>query len=102
MFPLFGLVRGVYLMNFHCAAYLDCYGSPFSLSASDELVTIIASLYINAVVYMLVGAYLDQVLPAQYGVPRHPCFCIPRALRCRRGAERRQGCVARAAAASYR
>lgn len=36
-FPLFGLVRGVYLLNYQCAAKLDCYGPPSSLAPDDEL-----------------------------------------------------------------
>ena len=36
-FPLFSLVRGVFLMNYRCAALVHCYGAAWDIPGSDEL-----------------------------------------------------------------
>ena len=51
-FPLFGLVRGVYLMNFSCAAKNEC-PELSDLSLNTELGWVTLSLYICAAAYLV-------------------------------------------------
>ena len=30
--------------------------------------------FVGGVIFMLLGLYLDQVLPSEYGTHLHPCF----------------------------
>lgn len=83
--PLFGLVRAVFLMNDRCTAFLDCYGPLSDIPADDELLPVLASLYICAAAYFLAGLYMDSVLPSQFGVPRHPLFPLHTAWRAASG-----------------
>eukprot|EP00667_Euglena_gracilis_P004404 EG_transcript_4425 len=41
----------------------------------------IGMLAFDAVLYLFVAWYLDQVLPSAFGVRRGPCFCIPSCIR---------------------
>jgi energy-coupling factor transporter ATP-binding protein EcfA2 len=80
VFPVMGLARGVYLLNWACIAQLQCYGPLGELPPGDELGPVIGSLYACAVVYMAAGLWLEAVFPGPHGVPRHPLFCChPRA-----------------------
>jgi ABC-type multidrug transport system ATPase subunit len=71
--PQFAMVRGIYLMNWECSAKLDCY-SIEKLSPSDELATCMFFLLFDFVLYFVLALYLDEVLPSQWGVPKHPCW----------------------------
>jgi len=33
---------------------------------------------VDFIIFLLLAAYLDQVLPSEFGVRKHPCFCIKR------------------------
>jgi len=79
LWPQFGLTRGVYILNFACAAKLECIGSLNQVSWGDEMSDVLVSLYADALLCLLLGLYLDQVLPRTYGVPRHPLFFLPEA-----------------------
>jgi len=48
-----------------------------STTWGDEMSYILASLYLDAIFYCLLGLYLEEVLPRQYGVPKHPLFFLP-------------------------
>ena len=41
---------------------------------SDEIFTLIKVLYIDAIVIFILAIYLNEVMPQQYGVPKHPLF----------------------------
>ena len=78
-FPLMGLTRAVYLMNFACIFKKSCL-TDFAASldfSTSELPVAITSLYVCAAIYMLAALWLEAVLPKQYGVPSHPLFCCP-------------------------
>ena len=55
IFPIFSLVRGIFLMNYPCAADLLCIQSNSSMAPSTELGGILISLYVCAIVYMVRG-----------------------------------------------
>jgi ABC-type multidrug transport system ATPase subunit len=73
--PQFAMVRGIYLMNWRCSAKLHCYKIE-EFSADDELATCMFFMLFDFVVYFALALYLDEVLPSQWGVPKHPCWCI--------------------------
>jgi ABC-type multidrug transport system ATPase subunit len=88
--PSFGLVRFLYLATFNCIAKQACYASVSqAMAPGGEVLPAIVSMYIDAAVFLVLGLYLDQVLPRRYGVAKHPLFCLParwrRALCCGRG-----------------
>lgn len=41
----------------------------------------IFALYVHAVLYLVAAIYLNEVVPQQYGVPRHPLFPIENLIR---------------------
>lgn len=63
-------------MNYACAANYSCYGPLTSLSVNDELSHTIIALYVSAVVILLLSIYLDNVVPHDYGVSKHPLFFL--------------------------
>ena len=73
--PQFAMVRLIYKANFSCAALLNCYGSLSSLSVGDEISECLFYLLFDAIWILLLALYLDQVVPSQWGVSKHPCFC---------------------------
>ena len=79
--PIFALVRFLFLGTFQCIARQACYDSFMQMaSAPGEVRTIVWSLYLAAVAYLLLALYLDQVLPRKYGVTKHPLwFLLPSA-----------------------
>lgn len=76
-FPMFGLVRFIYLASFNCIAKQSCYTSfDAALAPGSELRGAVLSMYACAVVYQLIGLYLDQVLPRRYGVRKPLLFFV--------------------------
>merc|ERR1711871_536450 len=74
--PQFAMVRGVYLMNWRCTAKLNCY-SINNLSIDDELSTCMIFMLLDFLVIFPLAIYMDEILPSQWGVPRHQCwFCL--------------------------
>jgi hypothetical protein len=76
IWPQMSFVRGIYLLNQSCAQKGICYNAIWSLSSSDEFFWPMSMLYATGVVYFVVFLYLDAVLPREYGVPKHPLFCV--------------------------
>ena len=74
--PQFAMVRFIYKANFRCAALLDCYDGLSALTVDDEAATCLFYLFFDAIWIMLLAIYLDQVVPSQWGVPKHFCFCF--------------------------
>lgn len=80
--PLFGpcmaLCRILYLGTFNCLAKAQCYQDVAAVMApGSEVREGVIALYLSAVVYQVVGLYLEQVLPRRYGVSKHPFFFVP-------------------------
>ncbi len=71
--PQFAMVRAVYKLNFSCAAKLACYES---LAWDSEVTVALAFLLFDAIWMTLAALYLDSVVPSEYGVPKHPCWCL--------------------------
>ena len=71
--PQFAMVRAVFLMNWRCSATLDCY-TLTELSFDDELTSCLVFMLFDFFLYLILGLYFDEVLPSQWGVPKHPCW----------------------------
>jgi len=78
LWPLFVLVRGVYLMFSACQSY-HCLDASALWTLSTEIPQVIVLLWVHAIAWLAIGLYLDRVLPGKnYGVPDHPFFlCKP-------------------------
>ena len=72
-YPTFAFVRLMnYLTdrcsNFACLRHISQF--------NDEMWECLVFLYIDAIIYLCIGLYLDQVLPQEYGIPKHPLFFL--------------------------
>jgi hypothetical protein len=72
-FPPFAYYRGNYLLASRTYTWATVSG--------DELQSIFGALVLESIVCFLATYYLDQVLPKEYGVRRHPLFCVRDPLR---------------------
>jgi len=77
VFPIFPLVRMLYLGTYQCIILQQCYASlATAAAAGSEVRALLVALYLDAAAYLAVALYLDQVLPRRYGVAKPPCFCL--------------------------
>lgn len=56
--------------------YEKCIGSFGEMP--DELVTCLWVLFLTGFIYIFIGIYLYEVIPQQFGVRKHPFFCLKR------------------------
>jgi ABC-type multidrug transport system ATPase subunit len=63
----------LYLLADQCA-WNECV-SGFQ-DVDPEVIKCLVQLYLNAIVYFIIGVYLEQVVPSTFGVPRHPLFFL--------------------------
>eukprot|EP01116_Phalansterium_solitarium_P003056 TRINITY_DN1353_c0_g1_i1.p1 TRINITY_DN1353_c0_g1~~TRINITY_DN1353_c0_g1_i1.p1 ORF type:complete len:911 (+),score=324.01 TRINITY_DN1353_c0_g1_i1:92-2824(+) len=76
IYPMFAFIRGVYLIS---AGVFNNPPHPLvtaSLTADSEMAAVYGWLIGETVVYLLLAAYLDQVLPREHGVRLSPIFPI--------------------------
>ena len=71
--PIFPFVRANYLLLETCT-WETCYGD-YDL-APDEFREMEMYLLLNFVVYLIIAMYLNQVIPQDYGVPKHPLYFL--------------------------
>jgi hypothetical protein len=69
--PPFAFNRLFYLMLINCSD-ADCYNDMAEIST--EMTHCIITLYVGGILLFLLGAYLLEVLPQEFGVRRHPLF----------------------------
>jgi ABC-type glutathione transport system ATPase component len=62
--------------------YDTCLGSFDMLNS--EMKTCLIILYIAPIIYIILGIYLYEVIPQQFGVRKHPLFCIKKLLKRRK------------------
>lgn len=72
-YPIFPFNRIVFIFADQCA-WDKCIHSYDNVPG--EVFRCIRSLYIAAFVIMVLAIYLNQVIPQQYGIPKHPLFII--------------------------
>lgn len=71
--PIPNYCRVLYLLADQCA-WNECV-SGFQ-DVDPEVIKCLVQLYLNAIVYFIIGVYLEQVVPSTFGVPRHPLFFL--------------------------
>ncbi|KAN0029592.1 hypothetical protein ACTA71_007723 [Dictyostelium dimigraforme] len=72
--PLLAFYRGMSQLSTQCGIDLCPEWSEYTWEF--EMSRIIFWLYIDAIAYLLLALYLDQVLPREFGVPSHPLFFL--------------------------
>ena len=72
-YPTFNISRIIYYLTYNCG-FKDCIASWDEVE--PELMKCIAILYISPWILILIGIYLYEVLPKQYGIRRHPLFFL--------------------------
>lgn len=75
LYSQFSFARGVYIMVTDCSLYYQCL-SLTDIESGDEMYGVLISLWLTAFFYTVLALYLDQVLPSQFGVPKHPLFFL--------------------------
>lgn len=73
LFPQFALCRIFFYMTCYCG-YASCI-SDFS-EVETEVKYALVYMIIGAFLFMILGGYLHEVLPKQYGIRKNPIFCI--------------------------
>jgi hypothetical protein len=74
LYPGLNITRIFFILTTRCSDD-NCVTS---LSMMDEeLINCVIFLYIMAIVYTILGLYLYEILPQQYGVRKRLLFCAP-------------------------
>ena len=73
LYPPIAFVRLIYYLASSCSS-LDCVAS-FS-QFNNEMWSCLMILYGSAFVLLFIGIYLDEILPQEYGLAKHPLFFI--------------------------
>ena len=74
VWPIFVFVRGIFVMFSSCTSY-HCLSTDAMWTFETEMPFILALLLVHSIVFLILGLYLDRVLPGStYGVPDHPLF----------------------------
>ena len=72
-YPHFAFTRSIYILSNNCG-YYKCVESMSEVSS--ELAKCIIIMYVVGVVTLVLALYLNEIMPREFGVPRHPLFCI--------------------------
>jgi ABC-type multidrug transport system ATPase subunit len=74
-YPHFAFTRSIYILSYNCG-YYKCVESMSEMS--DEFIKCMVLLYVTGFITLVLALYLNEILPREFGVPRHPLFCIKR------------------------
>lgn len=85
LWPTFAFTRVFYLLFTYCSMD-QCMTSVGSLT--DEMITCIIVLYVSAAIFMIIGMYLFEVIPQEFGVSRPILFPINYCLDCIRSSNK--------------
>lgn len=72
-YPHFAFTRSIYILSNNCGFY-KCVESLSEVS--DELAKCIIIMYVTGAGTLILALYLNEIMPREFGVPRHPLFCI--------------------------
>jgi ABC-type multidrug transport system ATPase subunit len=72
-YPHFAFTRSIYILSQACG-YYKCMGSLSEMSS--ELKKCIILMYVIGIITLCLALYLNEIMPREFGVPRHPLFCI--------------------------
>jgi len=73
LYPPFAFSRLIYQLTYRCSNFRAVEG--FS-DFNGEMWGCLAVLYFGAIVFLVLGLYLDAVLPQEYGIRKHPLFFL--------------------------
>jgi len=73
LYPTFPFCRINYLLSEACSWY-QCISN--WRYVPDEIHEELKALYTTAVVYMILALYLNQIVPQEFGVAKHPLFFL--------------------------
>ena len=76
LMPQFAMIRSVYLMNWSCSMKYSCI-SGFNSNESKEIGMCIGFMYLDFLLYSILGFYLDKVLPKPNEPSSHWLFFLP-------------------------
>lgn len=74
-YPHFAFTRCIYILSNNCG-YYKCVESVSEVTS--ELGKCIILLYITGIITLALALYLNEIMPREFGVPRHPLFCFRR------------------------
>lgn len=75
------MTRAIYILSYGCG-YYKCYEEISEIS--DELAFDIFLLYFSGVGFLILSAYLNEIIPKEYGVSKNPFFCFNRLFKCKK------------------
>lgn len=73
LLPNFPYMRSFHNMALNCA-YSGCFKDISSID--EETYQCVIAMYVGALVYFVLALYLQEVVPQNFGVPKHPLFCL--------------------------
>lgn len=73
LYPHFSMTRAIYILSYNCG-YYKCV-EEFS-EVSDELKYCITSLYACGSIILVISIYLNEIVPREFGVAKHPLFFL--------------------------
>ena len=73
IFPTFAICRIFFYMASYCG-YESCIGD--FKNVNNELRYALGYMMLGSVIFTILGVYLHEVLPKQYGIRKNPIFCI--------------------------
>jgi hypothetical protein len=75
LYPGFNITRILFILTMSCGND-DCVSNLSMMD--DELINCIVFLYVTSVIYTILGIYLYEVLPQQFGVRKNFLFLFPK------------------------
>jgi ABC-type glutathione transport system ATPase component len=73
LYPNFAMTRAIYLLSLSCGYYKCVEGWD---EIGEEITYCLCSLYLGGVGFMVLALYLNEIVPRQFGVSRHPLFFL--------------------------
>ena len=73
LYPPFAFSRLIYQLTSKCSNFRCAEGF---FEFNGEMWSCLAILYLGAIVFLILGLYLDAVLPQEYGIRKHPLFFL--------------------------
>jgi ABC-type multidrug transport system fused ATPase/permease subunit len=78
-YPTFNLCRIFYYMTYHCG-YYTCLNNIYTIE--QEVKNCYFILFISGFVYIILGMYLYEIIPQEFGIRKHPLFFIKNLFQC--------------------
>ena len=79
-YPTFNLCRIFYYMTYHCG-YYKCLNNIYTIE--QEVKNCYFILFTSGFVYIILGMYLYEIIPQEFGIRKHPLFFIKNLFQCK-------------------